>query len=68
MFFKFTKTLLFLVGFSSYAQTITIQGKVTDSLQNPLAYANILAIPESDDFEIAFAITDDKGMYKLKLA
>lgn len=62
-----TKILLLLIGFSSYAQSIIISGKVTDSLQQPLAYANILAIPESDDFDIAFAITDDKGLYKLKL-
>jgi hypothetical protein len=59
--------LLCIVGFSSSAQNITISGKVTDSLQQPLAYANILAIPESDDLDIAFAITDDKGLYKLKL-
>jgi len=62
-----TKTLLFLVGFSSSAQTIIVQGKVTDSLQQPLTYANILAIPESDALDVAFAISDDAGNYKLKL-
>ena len=49
------------------AQTITISGEVTDSLQQPLSYANILAVPESDALEVAFAISDDKGKYKLKL-
>ena len=66
--FKYLAVVSFLfIGLFSNSQQITIQGKVTDSLQSPLAYANILAIPESDDFNIAFAITDDKGLYKLKL-
>ncbi|WP_262890116.1 hypothetical protein [Gelidibacter japonicus] len=39
------KILLLLAGFSSYAQQVKVSGKVTDTLQNPLAYANILAIP-----------------------
>ncbi|MCB0461678.1 MAG: carboxypeptidase-like regulatory domain-containing protein [Flavobacteriaceae bacterium] len=46
---------------------MTISGKVTDSLQTPLSYANILAIPEQEGIDIAFAITDDNGLYKLKL-
>ncbi|WP_417369564.1 hypothetical protein [Gelidibacter japonicus] len=37
--------LLLTAGFSSYAQQIKVSGKVTDTLQNPLAYANVLAIP-----------------------
>ncbi|SDS30514.1 TonB-dependent receptor [Winogradskyella sediminis] len=49
------------------AQQIKVQGKVTDSIQNPLAYANILAIPETDDIEVRFAITDNDGGYKLGL-
>lgn len=61
------KILLLLAGFSSYSQTITVSGKVTDSLQQSLGYANILAVPESDDISISFAITENNGMYKLKL-
>ena len=61
--------LLFLVGFSSLinAQQAQISGKVTDSLKNPLEYANILAIPKADDVAIKFAITDKNGSYKLGL-
>ena len=62
-----TKFLLLLAGISSFAQQATFQGKVVDSLQQPLSYANILAIPKSDALEIAFAISDDTGNYKLKL-
>jgi len=66
-YLKITFLLLTLSGFSLYGQQITVSGKVTDSLQNPLAYANILAIPESDDQDIRFAITTDAGTYQLKL-
>lgn len=59
--------LLILAGFSSYAQSITVNGRVTDTLQQPLAYANILAVPESDAISVAFAITQDNSTYKLKL-
>lgn len=60
--------IFFLIHFSfSHAQQGKLQGKVTDSLQQPLAYANLLAVPQSDALDITFAITDDKGNYKLKL-
>ncbi len=57
---------MFLGGFSLSAQNITVSGKVQDSLQTPLDYANILAVPESDS-ELRFAITKDNGDYQLKL-
>ncbi len=63
------KALFFIVAIlscASYAQSITIQGKVTDTLQNPLTYANIIASPEADT-SIQFAITDNAGDYNLKL-
>lgn len=60
--------LLFLVRFFSLqAQEIKYTGKVVDSLQQPLVYANILAIPNSDKGELSFAITNNKGEFKLKL-
>ena len=55
--------LLLWAGFSSYAQNIVVSGKVSDTLQNPLAYANILAIPNSDNEEVRFAITDENDKY-----
>ena len=68
----YTKILLLFIitGFSSTTQAqnnIVVQGKVTDSLQTPLSYANIIAVPESDDLDIKFAITDNQGNYKLAL-
>lgn len=64
------KILLFLAGFFSIcnAQQILVSGVVTDTIQNPLPYANILAIPKADDQEVKFAITEKDGSYKLGLA
>ncbi len=60
--------LLTLTGFFSVsAQQIQLQGTVTDSLQNPLAFANLLAVPQDEGTSMAFAITNDKGLYELKL-
>lgn len=56
----------FLLSNSIHAQTIKIKGKVTDSLQNPLAYANVVAEPKVDR-DIKFSITDDQGNYELRL-
>lgn len=64
----FLKVLLFLVGLSSYGQQVMISGQVMDSLQNPLAYVNILAMPEADEEVVRFAITENNGSYKLGLS
>ncbi|MFK7832884.1 MAG: carboxypeptidase-like regulatory domain-containing protein [Winogradskyella sp.] len=68
--FLFITTLFITIGFfaSSHAQQILVLGKVSDTLQNPLAYANILALPQADDQDIKFAITEKDGSYKLGLA
>ena len=66
---RFVKFILVLILLqNSYTQQITYSGKVSDTLQNPLQYANILAIPESKDLEITFAVTDANGNYMLRLA
>ncbi len=41
---------------------------MTDSLNNPLPYTNILAKPLSSQIDMAFAIADEKGRYKLILS
>ncbi|REE27801.1 hypothetical protein DFQ09_101640 [Winogradskyella pacifica] len=65
----FFTILLTLVGFSSlaHAQQLLMSGKVTDTIQNPLPYANILAIPKADDQNVKFAITENDGSYNLIL-
>ncbi|WP_340064032.1 carboxypeptidase-like regulatory domain-containing protein [Ascidiimonas aurantiaca] len=51
-----------------HGQEITLSGTVKDSLNTPLANANILAFPTTDTDKVRFAISDQKGRYTLKLA
>lgn len=62
------KVLLFLVGLSSYGQQVILSGKVTDSLQNPLTNANVLALPETKDEQVRFTVTENNGSFKLGLS
>ncbi len=47
-------------------QTVVFKGTVTDSLQNPLAFANIIAEPITET-EMRFTMTDEEGRFQLKL-
>ncbi len=58
--------MLVITSFS-YSQRITLTGKVKDSLQNPLPYANVIAKPKDVSKNLQFAITDNDGYYKLLL-
>ncbi|MDP2089850.1 MAG: carboxypeptidase-like regulatory domain-containing protein [Flavobacteriaceae bacterium] len=62
----FVFILLFYI-FNLNAQNFTVKGIVKDSLQNPLAYANIIAQPADLSKNLKFAITDDGGFYSLNL-
>ena len=59
--------LLSLFSTIAHAQNVTVTGSIKDSLQNPLEYANILAVPEAENADVRFAITNNKGVYELKL-
>ncbi len=60
--------LFILTGFFSIqAQQLRLEGQVIDTLQQPLEYANVLAIPRSPALDIAFSISDEAGNYKLLL-
>ncbi|MBM6500675.1 hypothetical protein [Flavobacterium macrobrachii] len=62
------KILLFLLFSTfSFSQTHTITGVVSDSLNNPLESANIIALPKSENAQLKFAIADNKEKYRLKL-
>lgn len=58
---------IFLFTLNLYSQKYSLTGIVTDSLLKPLAYTNILAKPLSKELDMAFAISDEKGRYKLVL-
>lgn len=49
------------------AQTRVVTGVVADSLNNPLENANIIAKPLSENANLRFAISDNKGRYRLEL-
>lgn len=70
IFSKFSRILFlsfnFLIFFSSYSQSITINGTVTDTLNKPLSYANIIAEPRGTSKAI-YAFTNNYGYYKLNL-
>lgn len=58
--------ILFIVTISStYSQTLN--GIVSDSLNNPLENANIIAMPKSEKATLKFAISDNKGRFRLEL-
>ena len=48
-------------------QQVILSGKVTDSIQNPLPYANIIAKPQDQTKGLKFAISDDYGRFSLGL-
>ncbi len=56
-----------LINFYSFSQTQTISGVVSDTLNNPLESANIIAISSAKNAQLKFAIADNKGRYKLEL-
>ncbi len=68
---KIKRALVFFSIFFSTAmlsaQKITLFGKAQDSLQKPVINATILAIPTSSDLDIAYSISNYKGVFKLKL-
>jgi hypothetical protein len=57
---------LFICSFS-FSQTHTITGVVSDSINNPLESANIIAKPLQENTQLKFAIADNRGRYRLEL-
>lgn len=60
-------SLLVLAGFSSFGQTMTLKGKILDTLQSPLSNANILFFPTTNQGKVLFSISDTEGNYQVKL-
>ncbi len=64
--------ITFLVGLGCFchnlnAQKISLEGKVLDSLQQPLELANVLAINKNSKAIASYGITDSEGKFKLFL-
>lgn len=61
--------LLFLnltFSLSCFSQII-MKGKVTDSLQTPLPYANVIAQPLDSLKKMTFSVANEQGLYRLEL-
>lgn len=62
----FIYLFLFVFNLECYTQN-SLRGSVKDSLNQPLVNVNILAEPKDSLQQIKFAITDEKGRYRLNL-
>jgi len=58
--------LLLLVGLSSFAQMVVLDGKILDTVQSPLPNTNILFFPTiQNEDKVRFSITDQDGFYQV---
>jgi len=60
-------TFLLFISYNISAQVNSFNGKILDSLQNPIPNTNIIATPLVENADITFAISSLDGEYKLKL-
>lgn len=59
--------LLFITSQNLFSQSYNLTGIISDEFQKPLESANIIAKPLQEKATIKFAITDNKGRYRLEL-
>ncbi|WP_432672639.1 carboxypeptidase regulatory-like domain-containing protein [Flavobacterium sp. SM2513] len=57
---------LFIISLSAFSQK-TITGVVSDTLNQPLESANLIAKPLQEKAGIKFAMADNKGRFRLEL-
>jgi hypothetical protein len=65
----FPSLLIFIlfIGVTT-AQSIQLDGFITDSLQNPLVNTNVIVTPlQESNAQIKFSISSSKGEYRLRL-
>ena len=56
-----------LLSVTSFAQSVKLRGTITDTLNKPLEFANVIAtVKESGDIE-SYGITNHEGRYQLSL-
>jgi hypothetical protein len=61
------KFLLIILLFTTTSFSQKLTGVVSDTLNNPLENANVIAKPLQEKAALKFAIADNKGRYKLEL-
>ena len=58
---------LFFLSIMGFAQTVRVEGLITDAQQTPLEMANIMAVRSSTKDMDGYAITNDKGRFQLQV-
>ncbi|WP_296383435.1 outer membrane beta-barrel family protein [Winogradskyella sp.] len=58
-------TIFFVLPFTVFAQDFSISGKVVDSNNNPIEFANVIIFIENENEFLKGTSTDDKGFFKL---
>ncbi|MFZ4435625.1 MAG: carboxypeptidase-like regulatory domain-containing protein [Flavobacterium psychrophilum] len=58
---------LFFLSIMGFAQTVRVEGLITDAQQTPLEMANIMAVRSSTKDMDGYAITNDKGKFQLQI-
>ncbi len=66
-FLKLIAATVILISPQIYAQNITLEGKIIDSLGNPVTAANVVALNKGNQRMDGFAISDLSGVFKLNL-
>ncbi len=68
--FKSVLLIAFFAGFAfpAFSQTKPLIGQVLDSLNRPIAYANVVAVNQSTQKIGGFGITNEEGRFKVTLA
>ena len=64
----FAFVIIFLISTVAFAQNKPLIGQVLDSLDRPIAYANVVAINQSTQKIGGFGITNEEGRFKITLA
>jgi len=67
MYKLFLSFITFLVFSFSFSQTRLLKGQVTDSLQKPMEFVNIMAQALNNDNPFVFAVTNEKGFFEMHL-
>lgn len=59
--------VLFCVSSFSFAQTVKLEGTISDTKSLPVEMANVMAVNQATKGMDSYAITNDKGKYSLSL-
>ncbi len=62
----FLSAILFALSFYAFAQEFSVSGNVVDLNNNPIEFANVIILGETESDFLKGASTDDKGFFELE--